>query len=622
MAVTEYIGARYVPIFGRVDEESVIWDNSSPYEPLTIVLYQGNSYTSRQYVPAGIDISNELYWAETGNYNGQIEAYRNAVFLFDGRIDDLEEGLENTNETLTQAIQDLDSNLTTLIGDNYTTLDNKINGVQADVDKVFLPNNPIYYGADPTGANASDSAFAAAIAYAQGSNLAITPGRYYFESPLDFPAVPGNRVEVDFNGSILEFESGLDYCIRVGMDLEEGYPSAVNMCVMSNFELVTSLDEVSGTAIYFKSQSKSFRLVNFEIKGLFTNGIVIGEAGNRVPGDIYLENFSLNLQNSNIRNTGIRIHNTDCKFNNGFIAGVETAINNFANAIYMDNIHAIIKFPTELQESSATLANEIDSCFLRYNTETTGGVERVGNACYLSNCYCDTMKSFIKVMHSDKVVRAFLTNCKFYSYISSLVQIAFDFHLAVDYALKIVGGEYSFTSNDNNMGLYFRANNAGNVFNIKNASSVEGAYFECASPSQQFIADPLFSFHDVVRPYSPAVRFTAGQWYLASYINLANGTTFDLAVYSSGGRYWKGRIHLSTNGQSGSVTVDSSNNLEVGIATFAESANNQYAALCVKAAIDSDTFLELYSGSKCLCGIRPNQRVQPALIQESPDIEA
>lgn len=75
----QYIGARYVPIFGRKGEESIVWDNTAPYEPLTIVLYQGNSFTSRQYVPEGVEITNEEFWAETGNYNAQIEQYRQDV---------------------------------------------------------------------------------------------------------------------------------------------------------------------------------------------------------------------------------------------------------------------------------------------------------------------------------------------------------------------------------------------------------------------------------------------------------------------------------------------------------------------------------------------------------------
>lgn len=79
MATTQYVGARYVPVFGRLGEQSIDWDNSKPYEPLTIVLHEGNSYTSRQFVPVGIDILNEDFWAETGNYNAQVEQYRQEV---------------------------------------------------------------------------------------------------------------------------------------------------------------------------------------------------------------------------------------------------------------------------------------------------------------------------------------------------------------------------------------------------------------------------------------------------------------------------------------------------------------------------------------------------------------
>ena len=87
MSVREYIGARYVPLFA----DPIDWDSTKTYEPLTVVYNQGNSYTSRQYVPAGIDISNDTYWARTGNYNAQIEQYRYEVATFDDRI--------TTNET-------------------------------------------------------------------------------------------------------------------------------------------------------------------------------------------------------------------------------------------------------------------------------------------------------------------------------------------------------------------------------------------------------------------------------------------------------------------------------------------------------------------------------------------
>ena len=80
MSVREYVGARYVPIV--VGE----WDNSKTYEPLMVVIHEGNSYVSRQYVPTGIDIQNEQYWIESANYNAQVDAYRKEVQAFNGRI--------------------------------------------------------------------------------------------------------------------------------------------------------------------------------------------------------------------------------------------------------------------------------------------------------------------------------------------------------------------------------------------------------------------------------------------------------------------------------------------------------------------------------------------------------
>lgn len=82
MAVTQYIGARYVPLFA----DPMQWDSTKTYEPLTIVYNGGNSYTSKQYVPAGIQIDDNAYWALTGNYNAQIEQYRAEVTQCNGRV--------------------------------------------------------------------------------------------------------------------------------------------------------------------------------------------------------------------------------------------------------------------------------------------------------------------------------------------------------------------------------------------------------------------------------------------------------------------------------------------------------------------------------------------------------
>lgn len=78
-----YTGARYVPLFA----DPAQWDNTKTYEPLTIVLNEGNSYTSKTFVPIGVDISNEKYWALTGNYNAQVEAYREEVRQLKGKVE-------------------------------------------------------------------------------------------------------------------------------------------------------------------------------------------------------------------------------------------------------------------------------------------------------------------------------------------------------------------------------------------------------------------------------------------------------------------------------------------------------------------------------------------------------
>lgn len=82
--VREYVGARYVPIY---DGD---WDNTKVYEPLTMVSVANvGTYTSKKYVPAGVDISDTEYWALSGLYSGQIASLEN-------RVDTIENDLTNT----------------------------------------------------------------------------------------------------------------------------------------------------------------------------------------------------------------------------------------------------------------------------------------------------------------------------------------------------------------------------------------------------------------------------------------------------------------------------------------------------------------------------------------------
>ena len=94
--VREWIGPRIVPVFADVVE----WDITSTYEPLVMVQHAGETFMTRQYVPAGIQLpdtagseeSND-YWVHMSNWNAQVEYYRQEVLAFDGRIDALEDAL-------------------------------------------------------------------------------------------------------------------------------------------------------------------------------------------------------------------------------------------------------------------------------------------------------------------------------------------------------------------------------------------------------------------------------------------------------------------------------------------------------------------------------------------------
>ena len=72
--VKQYVGARYVPKFASPVE----WAADTSYEALTIVTFNNASYTSKIQVPptVGNPANNPKYWALTGNYNAQVEQYR------------------------------------------------------------------------------------------------------------------------------------------------------------------------------------------------------------------------------------------------------------------------------------------------------------------------------------------------------------------------------------------------------------------------------------------------------------------------------------------------------------------------------------------------------------------
>lgn len=135
MATTQYIGARYVPVFyADPDTGSNNWRAGIAYDPLTIVTDLNQSYTSRIPVPDNIGrpSENPTYWVMTGGYNAQINQLQMDV-------DAMTETVDDHTEAITDIESALDANDITAtgyavwIGDSFV----QASSLGADADKRF-----------------------------------------------------------------------------------------------------------------------------------------------------------------------------------------------------------------------------------------------------------------------------------------------------------------------------------------------------------------------------------------------------------------------------------------------------------------------------------------------------
>lgn len=128
MATRQYIGARYVPKFYENSDNTSEWRSGVIYEPLTIVTYNGNSYTSKKPVPAeiGNPSSNPTYWAPTGLYSAQVEEIRQ-------RMEEIYSEVDDRLDDMQQDIDDFTQTEVVWIGDSYT----QANSLGDDQDKRF-----------------------------------------------------------------------------------------------------------------------------------------------------------------------------------------------------------------------------------------------------------------------------------------------------------------------------------------------------------------------------------------------------------------------------------------------------------------------------------------------------
>ena len=116
--IKHYVGARYVPKFASPVE----WAADTSYEALTIVTFNNASYTSKIQVPptVGNPANNPQYWALTGNYNAQVEQYRQETETVSNNLTTEITNRKNADSALQDQISAKATSLQTQISEERT----------------------------------------------------------------------------------------------------------------------------------------------------------------------------------------------------------------------------------------------------------------------------------------------------------------------------------------------------------------------------------------------------------------------------------------------------------------------------------------------------------------------
>ena len=155
------------------------WNQANSYDYYDVVQVDGTSYIAVQDVPANTPITNTTYWAKWNDPNAQVELLQQTVGTFEARI------AKNAADILA-------------------------------IKTTYFKNDPVYYGADPTGVKDSTTAIQACIDANKGGMVVFTQGVYVVSAPILTPYPSAQRVSIDFGGSIIKAKGAPAQILYVG----------------------------------------------------------------------------------------------------------------------------------------------------------------------------------------------------------------------------------------------------------------------------------------------------------------------------------------------------------------------------------------------------------------------
>lgn len=406
MGVTQYIGSRYVPVFAEPSE----WNATRTYEPLTIVLREGNSYTSKQFVPAGVNITNTTYWAATGNYNAQVEAYRRDVRNYTDKLNVFPTVRDMQNASYLQI-----GNLCRTLGYHRqgdgggayyvisgTTTDVQVGSYYASFIDAYNEVTPEMFGARGDGTSDDTSALLACMnyrninivnTYAYTKNIYPRASTGYTPHSICMYSKTGGKIYAMSDSSI-SFNGDIDY-------------------FHSNHKFSTSLRisdirfEMASQEVYVKDKNPYQAIVR-----------IIGYENATIEGC----SFSNAAQNAFSAHTSHHVNICNCHFSNiGYAYPALTLSRNAIVGLSSTLINGVAGFYDDMHL-------HIDSCkFDHIANECASGT--LLRSCNMTNCVCQNVQDYIfektnapdSIPNPNLVTEVMLSNCFIYNNAFSLV---------------------------------------------------------------------------------------------------------------------------------------------------------------------------------------------------------
>ena len=346
----QYIGARYVPIFGRKGESFIQWDNSAPYEPLTVVLYQGNSYTSRQYVPEGVEITDELFWAPTGTYNAQVEQYRLEVLhLSDSIVDkgfsfDTVADMKESDSLYVGATCHTDGFHESGDGGSawYLITDAGVaNGMDViacgSLLAVYVPTGlvcPEQFGARGDGVTDDADYIQSAFDYAKSAEMGFTCNKktYAISHAITLLTTErdegNNPLSVDFGGATFKAIASMDEMLLMDTG---SFATDVNRTKRSISNLLLDCNELANYGVYHKwgrnTTYSGMSIHNARACAFYADG------------QVFINGLFIDRRMYNYRNIGIQLNMSDNKLENVRIRDSYKAVVINGASTFCINVH-------------------------------------------------------------------------------------------------------------------------------------------------------------------------------------------------------------------------------------------------------------------------------------------